>query len=414
MLENVRALSSLHRLSAAPELDDEMVGRLVQRAPAEARDALRPYGYYEPEVTTELTEKEGRWHAVVKIVPGAPVQLVDQAVEVTGPGRDEPFMKRALERSALRTGEQLSHPAYEQLKGDLLRAALGRGYLDAEFTTSELVVDPAARTARARISLATGERYRFGADDDRAERGSRQPGEPVPSLPGGRLVQRRGAAAHAVRARRLAVLLARGSAARGTRPAGAHRADPHHLGAEPAAPLHDCRGLRHGHRRARDARLGRPAPQRPGPPAARPGADVRRRGLGGPHLHHPVEGPGAREALLRAQGLHRAERGRRDDRRNVHGRPDPGPRSLAARAFGHSRLDRGQGHDRQRRFRAGGPQEQPVARPRHHVRAAAAGFPRHQRLADRLSRRGAGVHERSSGRTRTSRASTCGTTAASG
>jgi translocation and assembly module TamA len=163
LLENVRALSSLHRLSAAPELDDEIVGRLVERAPAEARDALRPYGYYEPKVTTELTEKEGRWHAVVKIVPGAPVQLVDQAVEVTGPGRDEPFMKRALERSALRTGEQLSHPAYEQLKGDLLRTALGRGYLDAEFTTSELVVDPVARTARARISLATGERYRFGA-----------------------------------------------------------------------------------------------------------------------------------------------------------------------------------------------------------------------------------------------------------
>ena len=163
LLENVRALSSLHRLSASPELDGEMVGRLVQRAPAEARDALKPYGYYEPEVTTGLSEKEGRWYAVVKIDPGKPVTLVDQSVEVTGPGRDEPFMKRALKRAPLRTGEQLSHPAYDQLKGDLLRAALGHGYLDAEFTTSELAVDPAARTARARLTLATGERYRFGA-----------------------------------------------------------------------------------------------------------------------------------------------------------------------------------------------------------------------------------------------------------
>jgi translocation and assembly module TamA len=162
LLENVRALSSLHRLSASPELDGEMVGRLVQRAPAEARDALRPYGYYAPEVSTDLTENEGRWYAVVKIVPGAPVMLVEQSVEVTGPGRDEPFIRRALARSALRTGEQLNHAAYDQLKGDLLRAALGYGYLDAEFTVGELVVDPAARTARARISLATGERYRFG------------------------------------------------------------------------------------------------------------------------------------------------------------------------------------------------------------------------------------------------------------
>jgi translocation and assembly module TamA len=162
LLENVRALSSLHRLAASPELDAEMVGRLVQRAPAEARDALRPYGHYDPDVTTGLTERDGRWYAVVKIVPGPPVMLVDQSVEVTGPGRDEPFMRRALERSALRTGAQLSHAAYEALKGELLRAALGNGYLDAEFTTSELVVDPAARTARARLSLATGGRYRFG------------------------------------------------------------------------------------------------------------------------------------------------------------------------------------------------------------------------------------------------------------
>ncbi|HEU5468188.1 MAG TPA: autotransporter assembly complex family protein [Steroidobacteraceae bacterium] len=162
LLENVRALSSLHRLAASPELDAGMVGRLVQRAPDEARRALKPFGYYEPEVTTGLTEREGRWYAVVKIEPGPPVMLVDQSVEVTGPGRDEPFMRRALERSALRTGERLSHSAYDALKGELLRAALGNGYLDAEFTTSELLVDPAARTARARLSLATGERYRFG------------------------------------------------------------------------------------------------------------------------------------------------------------------------------------------------------------------------------------------------------------
>ena len=55
LLENVRALSSLHRLRSFPELDAEMVGRLVQRAPAEARDALRPYGYYEPDVTAAMT-----------------------------------------------------------------------------------------------------------------------------------------------------------------------------------------------------------------------------------------------------------------------------------------------------------------------------------------------------------------------
>ena len=162
LLENVRALSSLHRLSASKELDADMVGRLVQRAPAEARTALRPFGYYEPKVTSEFEEVDGRWQVRVKIEPGTPVLLVEQQVEITGTGREEPFMRQALARSPLRTGERLSHAAYDQLKGELLRAALGHGYLDAGFTRGELLVDPATHSARARVTLETGERYRFG------------------------------------------------------------------------------------------------------------------------------------------------------------------------------------------------------------------------------------------------------------
>jgi translocation and assembly module TamA len=162
LLENVRALSSLQRMATSKELDAEMVGRLVQRAPGEVVNALKPFGFYEPRAATELTEVEGGWHVRLRIEPGTPVMLVDKSVEVTGSGRDEPFIRQALALSPLRTGTRLSHSAYDQTKGELLRAALGNGYLDAAFTTSELAVDPPAHTARARIVLETGERYRFG------------------------------------------------------------------------------------------------------------------------------------------------------------------------------------------------------------------------------------------------------------
>jgi len=162
LLENVRALSSLHRLSASKDLDAAMVGRLAQRAPNEARTALRPFGYYEPNVTTELTETGGGWHVKVTIKPGTPVTLAEQQVSITGSGKDEPFLRDIAANSALRTGKQLSHIAYDQLKGDLLRSALAHGYLDAAFTRGELIVDPATHSARAYITLETGERYRFG------------------------------------------------------------------------------------------------------------------------------------------------------------------------------------------------------------------------------------------------------------
>jgi translocation and assembly module TamA len=163
LLENVRALSSLQRLSTSKELDGAMVSRLARRAPDEAAAALKPFGYYEPKVTTELDEVAGGWRAVIRVEPGRPVILAGQQVEVTGPGRDEPFMKRALAASTLKTGERLSHAAYDQLKGELQRAALGRGYLDATFTRGDLVVDLATHEARAFIALETGKRYRFGA-----------------------------------------------------------------------------------------------------------------------------------------------------------------------------------------------------------------------------------------------------------
>jgi hypothetical protein len=97
LLENVQALSSLQRLSRSEELDADMIARLAQRAPDEARTALRPYGYYAPEVSTELAKEEDVWHARVTIEPGEPVLLVDQQVEITGSGSEEPFLRQVLD-----------------------------------------------------------------------------------------------------------------------------------------------------------------------------------------------------------------------------------------------------------------------------------------------------------------------------
>lgn len=162
LLDNVRALLSLRRHARSKELDTEMVERLAQRARGEVATALRPFGYYQPAVDTRLTRAGAGWLAVVRIDPGPPVILVEQQVQITGSGRDEPYMRHALARSPLKSGERLRHPDYDQLKGDLLRAAAANGFLDAGFSRGELQVDPAAREARAYITLETGERYRFG------------------------------------------------------------------------------------------------------------------------------------------------------------------------------------------------------------------------------------------------------------
>ena len=262
-------------------LDAEMIGRLAQRAPEEARDGAPAIRLLRAEGRDRAhAGSRRRWRAIVTIEPGSPVMLVEQQVEITGPGRDEPFLQRsarALAAAHRRAPEPPGlRPAEGRAAARRARQRLSRRAVHARASCRS--TRPRARRAPA-LTLETGERYRFGPDDDRAERRARRTGAALSPLPGGRLVQRGGAAAHAVRARRLAVLLAVGSPARRSATASAGRARPHHVRAEQAPRLHDRRRLRDGHRRARHARLGRPPPERPRPSLARPAACLRHRGL---------------------------------------------------------------------------------------------------------------------------------------
>lgn len=160
---NVLAYLSLARYATLDDLSDDVVNRLHQRAEREVTDALRPFGYYAPTVKADLTRKGKDWIARIVVTPGEPVILRDVDVEIAGAGADEPFLREVLQNEAMQPGQQLNHGTYEQVKGDLQRRAASSGYLDAHYTASELLVDPAKREAVARLRLETGSRYRFGA-----------------------------------------------------------------------------------------------------------------------------------------------------------------------------------------------------------------------------------------------------------
>ncbi|MCU0975008.1 MAG: BamA/TamA family outer membrane protein [Steroidobacteraceae bacterium] len=160
--DNVVAFLGLSRFSGFEELDQDMIDRLAIRAEGETRSALRPFGYYEPEVRVQVEPMAGGWQATIDIVPGEPVLLAVADVAVEGAGANEPFLADVLRRSPLRVGEKLNHAAYENLKGELQRTASSFGYLDAGWSRAELAVDKEKREARIALTLDTGERYRFG------------------------------------------------------------------------------------------------------------------------------------------------------------------------------------------------------------------------------------------------------------
>ena len=162
--ENVLIFVSLARYRDRDDLDADTVQRLHDRVEREVRQALRPFGYYDPQVSSKLLSRDGGrdWHVRIDINPGPPVVLQEFSVQIRGPGEQEAALRSIIEQSPLRSGARLEHPAYEKLKGDLQRTAVSIGYLDVKVMRHELLVDPDKLTAAVYLEMQTGPRYRFG------------------------------------------------------------------------------------------------------------------------------------------------------------------------------------------------------------------------------------------------------------
>jgi translocation and assembly module TamA len=132
--------------------------------PIEIESAMRPFGYYAPQVRVDSSRSDARnWRARILVEPGPPVIIEQVDITVTGPGADTPAFRAITNGAPLRAGDRLSHAAYDSVKGALQRTAANLGYLDAKLTRNELLVDPAAHRATVSLALETGIRYHFGA-----------------------------------------------------------------------------------------------------------------------------------------------------------------------------------------------------------------------------------------------------------
>jgi translocation and assembly module TamA len=161
---NVLAYLSFERYKKTTDLSADTIERLHDRVEREVQSALRPFGYYEPKVHSDINNVgRGDWKVTVDIDPGPPVLLDLIDVQVHGPGEKDALFTRITDNLPIHRGDRLNHATYDTLKGELQRSAATYGYLDAKLTRSELIVDPASRKASVALELQTGERYRFGA-----------------------------------------------------------------------------------------------------------------------------------------------------------------------------------------------------------------------------------------------------------
>ena len=137
--------------------------KVIHKAIADARAALRPFGYYAPEVTARIIQQEGRSATLeLTIDQGEPIRVASVDVRITGAGAEERQFRSWLRAWPLPEGAVLVQPTWEDQKQNAIELANRRGYLGAKFTKQVIEIDLKQNTAQLKLEFDTGPRYVMG------------------------------------------------------------------------------------------------------------------------------------------------------------------------------------------------------------------------------------------------------------
>lgn len=168
LLSNVKnTLSILREEKETPEqqLTDSLVKRSYSQASEQIKQALRPFGYYQPKIQASLTQKEKQWIARFQVTAGTQTQVRDISININGPGNSEPEIQTLLKEPTIKVGGALNHQAYSNYKQSLYDTLFNKGYIDAQYQKSEMRVDINNNEADIILDLDSGQQYFFGNID---------------------------------------------------------------------------------------------------------------------------------------------------------------------------------------------------------------------------------------------------------
>lgn len=134
--------------------------RKLRRAVTDAAEAL---GYYEATFTTTIDGQRLR----IELEPGERVRWGEPTIHVDGDAAALSALRKQIAGHPFGRDAGLNQRTYERYKRQLLETCQEYGFLDARYRESRLLVDLEQRRATPQLTLACGQRYRFGTIDIR-------------------------------------------------------------------------------------------------------------------------------------------------------------------------------------------------------------------------------------------------------
>ena len=154
------------QLGAQARIRPRDYDRVIDKAVSDARAALRPFGFYAPEISARIIPQDGD-NATLELTidTGQPVRVASADVRVLGPGSEYRRFRSWLNAWTLTEGSVLNQVTWENAKQAAIDIANDRGYLSAEFSKHVLEIDLENNTANLRLVLNTGPRFVMGNVD---------------------------------------------------------------------------------------------------------------------------------------------------------------------------------------------------------------------------------------------------------
>ena len=145
------------------EVSEAQIRRLYAQAPAQAKAALEPYGYYEADVSPQLQQVGKDWKVTLEVRTGEPVKVATVDVQLDATALALPSVRRARNAIERMRGKRLDDATYDAARDALSAALTANGFLDAKLVTHRVEVNTAQRSAAIKLAWQAGRRYRYGA-----------------------------------------------------------------------------------------------------------------------------------------------------------------------------------------------------------------------------------------------------------
>lgn len=161
--ENIINHNDVFRLGTPEEFGTAELDEIAAESVTRARQALRPYGFYDPDIRSRHYRRDDGTPVIeLQVEPGPPLIIEDMDFDVAGPGADQLELRRWQSAWPLASGQRLNQVTWQEQKQAGLDIARAFGYLGAEYTEHRLALDLERNRADATLHMDTGQRYVMG------------------------------------------------------------------------------------------------------------------------------------------------------------------------------------------------------------------------------------------------------------